>query len=439
MVQSAAADAATLRMVGYRYTGPAQTAIDFIQNSGTNFQSQIALSTDTGAGITERMRIAANGTISLGAAPGAESLRVTPVASAVNYLNVVGRVAGQSPYLQSAGSDANVGMEFFTKGTGSYLFYTNSGSPQFLIAHTASAVNYLSVTGGAANGDGQFSAQGSDANIGITYSAKGARGHFFTTSSGAGQFYIAPTASAVNYISVFGGPTGSGGYFQAAGSDTNIPLVYSSKGNREHAFYTDGNSFIKQFQIAHTASAVNYFSASGGTTGNGASLTAGGSDTNIDAGFFSKGTGSHNFWTGGLTKQFQIVHTASAVNYIQVTGNGAGTNPNFTAQGSDANVGIFHTSKGSGSHAFYSNSFGALQFNVSHTASTVNWLNATGSPTGNAVTLSAQGSDTNIDLTLTPKGTGVLKFGTYTAGVVAQAGYITIKDAGGTTRRLLVG
>ena len=53
--------------------------------------------------------------------------------------------------------------------------------------------------------------------------------------------------------------------------------------------------------------------------------------------------------------------------------------------------------------------------------------------------MSAQGSDTNIDIALTPKGTGVLAFGTYTAGILAQAGYITIKDAGGTTRRLLVG
>ena len=29
--------------------------------------------------------------------------------------------------------------------------------------------------------------------------------------------------------------------------------------------------------------------------------------------------------------------------------------------------------------------------------------------------------------------------GTYAAGVVAQAGYITVQDAGGTSRRVLVG
>jgi hypothetical protein len=56
-----------------------------------------------------------------------------------------------------------------------------------------------------------------------------------------------------------------------------------------------------------------------------------------------------------------------------------------------------------------------------------------------SVDVSATGSDANINILLTPKGTGVVQFGTYTAGIIAQAGYITITDAGGTSRRLLVG
>ena len=48
-------------------------------------------------------------------------------------------------------------------------------------------------------------------------------------------------------------------------------------------------------------------------------------------------------------------------------------------------------------------------------------------------------SDSNIDFAITPKGTGVVQFGTYTAGVLTPAGYITVKDSAGNTRRLLVG
>ena len=82
---------------------------------------------------------------------------------------------------------------------------------------------------------------------------------------------------------------------------------------------------------------------------------------------------------------------------------------------------------------------GAESLRVTPVASSVNYLNVQGAITTASPSITAAGSDTNIDLALTPKGTGVLSFGTYTAGVVAQAGYITIKDAGGTTRRLLVG
>ena len=72
-------------------------------------------------------------------------------------------------------------------------------------------------------------------------------------------------------------------------------------------------------------------------------------------------------------------------------------------------------------------------------ASSVNWLQFTSSATGNPPLIAAAGTDTNVDLLLATQGAGVLRYGTYTAGVVAQTGYITIKDSGGTTRRLLVG
>jgi hypothetical protein len=97
------------------------------------------------------------------------------------------------------------------------------------------------------------------------------------------------------------------------------------------------------------------------------------------------------------------------------------------------------STKGTGSYLFATNNVTSTQFSVAHTASAVNYLTATGGATGNSAKLNASGSDTNIDLALTPKGTGLLRFGTYTAGILAQSGYIQIKDAAGNTRNLLVG
>jgi len=60
--------------------------------------------------------------------------------------------------------------------------------------------------------------------------------------------------------------------------------------------------------------------------------------------------------------------------------------------------------------------------------------------TGSSIVVETAGTGAdNIDLTLTPAGTGVLKFGSHSA-IAAETvtGYITIKDSGGTTRKLAV-
>lgn len=78
-------------------------------------------------------------------------------------------------------------------------------------------------------------------------------------------------------------------------------------------------------------------------------------------------------------------------------------------------------------------------FTVNGAASAVNGLTVFGSNAGTQPQLVAAGTDTNIDLQLTPKGSGNVRFGTLTANADAPiTGYITIKDAGGTLRKLAV-
>jgi hypothetical protein len=138
------------------------------------------------------------------------------------------------------------------------------------------------------------------------------------------------------------------------------------------------------------------------------------------------------------SESLRVTPVASAVNYLEAKGQVTTGGPSLNAVGSDTNIDLIFITKGTGSSQFYTNS-NVLQFLVGHTASAVNYLRVTGGATGTAATMSAAGTDTNIDIALTPKGTGVLKFGTYTAGILAQAGYITVKDAAGNTRNLLVG
>jgi hypothetical protein len=151
---------------------------------------------------------------------------------------------------------------------------------------------------------------------------------------------------------------------------------------------------------------------------------------------------------GGVvgSQSLQVTPVASAVNYFNVAGATTGNIPTLYASGSDTNISLLYQAKGTGAHYFQANSglyvqnlSGNTQFAISNTTSAVNYLQVTGGATGSPPYIVAAGSDTNIDLALFTAGTGVLKFGTYTAGTVVQAGYISIKDAAGNTRRLLVG
>lgn len=82
---------------------------------------------------------------------------------------------------------------------------------------------------------------------------------------------------------------------------------------------------------------------------------------------------------------------------------------------------------------------GKTLFQVNGAASAVNGLLAFGGSAGNPATLLAQGDDAAVDLALTPKSTGLVRFGTH-AGLGAEilSGYITIKDSGGVSRKIAV-
>lgn len=83
-------------------------------------------------------------------------------------------------------------------------------------------------------------------------------------------------------------------------------------------------------------------------------------------------------------------------------------------------------------------STGARMMEVMNLSTYVNFLRVQPAATGGAVVLEARGTDANVDLQLTPKASGLIRFGTHAGSAdVACNGYITIKDAGGTTRKLM--
>jgi len=150
-----------------------------------------------------------------------------------------------------------------------------------------------------------------------------------------------------------------------------------------------------------------------------------------------RSTGSTLLGGASGFEQLRVVVTASRSQYIQISANTSSNIQKISVVGS-SNLGL--ACQGGGNLRFNTEINDTLtQFVINHVASAVNYLSANGAATGNFPSFNAEGSDANINIRFTPKGTGTVQFGTHTATVLTPTGFITITDAGGTSRRLLVG
>ena len=139
-----------------------------------------------------------------------------------------------------------------------------------------------------------------------------------------------------------------------------------------------------QLRVAHVASAVNYLEASGAATGGAPVLAAKGSDTNVGLGLASQGTGAVQLRTNGTVVALEAAHTASAVNYPRVTGGATGAGVTLSAQGSDSNIDLALMAKGTG----------GIGLNVADPLPNV--IDADGAVVGNIVAMAASAMDLSL-------------------------------------------
>ncbi len=281
---------------------------------------------------------------------GATQLIVTPTASAVNYFSIAGSaVGGFSNILESIGTDTNIQNLYATKGTYPHVFRTggSAGPTQFQINNTTSAVNNFVINGAITGGAPVIASSGTDADISFRFTTKGAGGLFLQTNSSVTQLVVAHVASAVNYMQITGSAAASPITLVAAGTDTNINISYQVKGVAAHQF--EGNNGV-QFRVSSpVASPINYFNASGQTTGVGPLLQATGADSNIDARFRTTGTGVMKFEMGASgNESLRLTQTVSGVNYLSLTGSATGNAITISTGGSDTNRTILISAGGQG-------------------------------------------------------------------------------------------
>jgi hypothetical protein len=126
MYQSAGVDSATMRIAGYAYTGNARTAIDFVQNGASNFQSQMVFSTSAGANAIERMRITSAGLVGIG---------VTPT----SMLHVVNTTAANKAFIVKGAASQSGSLFDIQNSAGTSLVVVNSAGNLVIGSGTAVA------------------------------------------------------------------------------------------------------------------------------------------------------------------------------------------------------------------------------------------------------------------------------------------------------------
>jgi hypothetical protein len=371
-------------------------------------------------------------------------------AGSANYEQITGGSAGNAVQFQTLGTDSNISITLQPKNTGAIDLAAGSkgvnisnGGTVTAITGTASG-SYTTVptfTISAPTTAGGTTATGTCAMAALTITLQaGGSGYVIgdTITLTGGTFSQAITlivatlsgSAVATFTTTNGGtytvlPTNPISQGSTSGSGTGATFNVTAWQVRLTAFTITaaGSGYVEQPTITFSSGSAAAYA----TVGSASSIKFIG--------------GSLDFVTPSGTALNITDGSLSTGGYVSFTNNSS-TNAINRASGSGGNIGISWLSKGSGSHNFATNNAaGTQQMVISHTASAVNYVQMTGATTASkVVAISAQGSDTDVTLSLSPKGAGTIRFGTYTASaLLAVAGYITITDSGGTTRRLLVG
>lgn len=266
----------------------------------------------------------------------------------------------------------------------------------------------------------------------------------FSTNNGAVQAKFGLAASAaVNYWDIRGSAGGADLAIFIQGVTADVGYQFTTKGLGSTSFWSDGSGSPKrQFRIRGDLASVNFFDVFGDIASGTPQIRAEGSDLNISAGFYSKGTGSILLASGqGARIIHRFNNVPNSVNYLTSYPSATGTAVNFAAEGTDSNIQFNIKSKGGGNMVLGTGGAAAVQMytnldgtavliaNFNYIASGVNRWDFYPSATATDLIAQAEGTDTNVGVQIRSKGTGSLTFAT---GQGARVGFKIIDIASST-------
>lgn len=290
-------------------------------------------------------------------------LTITPPSGAisgwVNYIDIVPVATGNLPTIRAVGSDTNVGLALSGKGASGVSLWNNGNTAFLAQNNTSSPTNYVYVNGSAASAPPTIGVNGSDTNIDIAFAPKG-----------SGIIYM-PCGVTMGGTSVNVG----------SGTVASINALYAG-------LYNSGRLAIGWNYSSGLGETDFFINSDGGAPG---------------------GLNIYNFpnsSTGTIDPLITISGPAGSVNYLSISAATTGNALSLTANGGDAHVGMNFFAKGNSDFGFFVN--GVAQLEISGPASACNLLNITGNTTGFGPNLYATGTDTNVDINIVPQNAGAV-------------------------------
>jgi hypothetical protein len=381
-------------------------------------------------------------------------------ASTPEYLYVQNTQYGRVQMLGSGSTNAQ--LWFGATGAG-YINFTTRGTSltnQFRITDTPSAVNYAQVTGNTTGGGPTISGVGSDSSVDLNLNAQNLGSIKLRSGGAIGlEVYNAGGGGQGAYWKFGTNFSGSNPVAISSGSSA----TFSTSGTGNFQFYTNTVT-SEQFRILHTASAVNYITATGSVAGGYASLNVSGSDTyrnlriqtstggaiDITRGYSSASSSTigigpvgglttdtaGGFWRGlhlyapnytDSSGNFQFPRTSqyfefntltnpTVRNYFYTLGNTTVSNTiNFIISNNTGGDILFNGQSGNSNDV----AFKIVPANVFTGIIHANYIQVTGGAAGSGPSLTAQGTDGNASLLINSKGNSDLFLRAGTAGWVS--------------------
>lgn len=265
-------------------------------------------------------------------------------------------------------------------------------------------------------------------------------------ANGAAAIEINSTANAINYLRVTNGATGNRVNLRVGGRDSQIHLGLRPKGSSSAVQIMDSNGVLVAHFITGSGTPVNYLMFQSSATTEAVPISAIGSDSVISINVVPKGT-TGTFQVNGnaianrsgelITSQINdtngngaifITATASAVNYAQITNAAAGGTVHFRVTGASSNIPLALRAKGTSAVQILDPSLNLIASFLPGTTPVNSWLFYS-SGTGTAVEAQAIGSDTDVSISLKPKGVGTVNV---TTGITVSGTSAVWKSGSGS-------